>query len=114
MLYDPTFEGYLRRFEACLAATDVLFTKPSEMTFFGALGLPLALTTPLGFHEGINGRLARRKGFGLDAPHAHDAARWLADRRADGSLARAAWAGYARMPKHGTYLVADLVRGGSS
>lgn len=111
VLYDPTFEGYLRRFEACLAATDVLFTKPSEMTFFGALGLPLALTTPLGFHEGINGRLARRKGFGLDAPHAHDAARWLLDRRADGSLARAAWAGYARMPKHGTYLVADLVRG---
>ena len=110
VLHDPTFEGYLRQFEDCLATTDVLWTKPSEMTFFAALGLPLVLAPPLGHHEIGNGAMARRKGFGLDGPDLRDVGRWLEAHLADGSLARAAWAGYTRMPKHGTYRISALVR----
>src|SRR5882762_4036171 len=36
---------YLRSFNALLARTDVLWTKPSEMTFFAALGLPVIAAT---------------------------------------------------------------------
>ena len=111
VLHEPSFDGYLGRFEACLARTDVLWTKPSEMTFYGALGLPLVLTPPLGFHERINGRIARRRGFGFVSPPAGAAASWLEARLLDGSLARAAWAGRERMPCDGTYRIADLVRG---
>ncbi len=110
VIHDPTFDGYLRRFETCLAATDVLWTKPSEMTFFAALGIPLVLAPPLGHHERGNGTLARRKGFGLDAPALADVGRWLESHLHDGTLARAAWAGFTRMSSDGTYRVAELVR----
>src|SRR5688500_12333051 len=68
VLYEPAFDDYLRRFDACLAETDVLWTKPSELIFYGALGLPIVLAPPLGFHERRNGALARRRGFALDVP----------------------------------------------
>jgi hypothetical protein len=111
VLHDATFDGYVRRFDACLAETDVLWTKPSELVFYGALGLPVVLAPPLGFHERRNGALARRRGFGLPMPRVADAARWLEAALRSGDLARAAWAGYARMPKHGSYRIAEAVRG---
>src|SRR5439155_23097484 len=37
---------YFRAFNRCLAETDLLWTKPSELTFFGALGLPLVFSAP--------------------------------------------------------------------
>lgn len=111
VLHGATFQDYLARFEVRLARTDVLVTKPSEMIFYGALGLALVLAPPLGHHERANGRLARRKGFGLEAPPPSGTARWLEQHLADGSLARAAWSGYARMPKDGTYRIARLLAG---
>ena len=109
VLYEPDFDEYLRRFDACLADTDVLWTKPSELIFYGALGLPIALAPPIGAHERRNGALALRRGFGLPTPRASEAATWLADGLASGALARAAWAGYARLSKHGTYRIVEAV-----
>jgi hypothetical protein len=105
-----TFEAYLEGLDAILAEADVLWTKPSEMTFFAALGLPVVLAPPIGYHERKNGALARRRGFGLDGPAPHDAARWLEARLASGDLARAAWAGRTRMRADGVYRVADVLR----
>ena len=36
----------------------MLWTKPSEMTFYAALGIPLILAPPLGAHERYNRRWA--------------------------------------------------------
>jgi hypothetical protein len=58
---------YFRRFNALLAETDVLWTKPSEMTFFAALGLPLVFAPPVGQHESYNLRWAREAGAGVEA-----------------------------------------------
>jgi hypothetical protein len=85
-----------------------VFTKPSEMVFYAAFGLPLVLAPPLGMHERRNGDLARRRGFGLDMPRPADAGRWLEARLAAGDLARAAWAGYRRLRRDGTDRIAAL------
>jgi hypothetical protein len=113
ILFAPDFESYFRRFNALLADTDVLWTKPSEMTFFGALGLPLLLAPPMGVHERYNRRWAREAGAGLKQRDARWAAEWIFDWLVDGTLAAAAWNGYMRLPKHGLYRIVEAVRAAS-
>ncbi|HEX9050957.1 MAG TPA: hypothetical protein VF841_10530 [Anaeromyxobacter sp.] len=109
ILRAPTFAGYYARFNALLARTDVLWTKPSELTFYGALGLPLVLSPPVGVHERYNRRWARESGAGLKQRDPRFAAEWLGDALADGMLAAAAWAGYMRLPKFGLYRILEAV-----
>jgi len=98
---------YLRRFNALLARTDALWTKPSEMTFFGALGLPLIAAPPVGVHEERNLRWAVAQGAALPQADPDRAGEWLPRWIEDGTLARAAWNGYRRLPALGLYEILD-------
>jgi len=109
ILCAPGFPEYYARFNALLARTDVLWTKPSELTFYGALGLPLVLAPPVGVHERYNRRWARDSGAGLKQRDARFASEWITDWLADGMLAAAAWAGYMRLPKFGLYRILETV-----
>jgi hypothetical protein len=109
ILRAASFREYYARFNALLARTDVLWTKPSEMTFYAALGLPLVLAPPVGVHERYNMRWARESGAGLKQREARFAAEWISDWLADGLLAAAAWAGYIRLPKFGLYRILEAV-----
>ncbi|WP_041448041.1 hypothetical protein [Anaeromyxobacter sp. Fw109-5] len=109
ILLAPGFREYYARFNALLARTDVLWTKPSELTFYGALGIPLVLAPPVGVHERYNLRWARESGAGLKQRDARFASEWLADGLADGVLAAAAWAGYMRLPKFGLQRILETV-----
>jgi hypothetical protein len=112
ILFAEDHTSYFQRFHALLGETDVLWTKPSEMTFFGALGLPLLLAPPVGRHESYNLRWAREAGVGLKQRDARFVAERLLDWIDDGTLAAAAWSGFMRLPKFGTYRIADLVTAG--
>jgi hypothetical protein len=101
---------YFRRFNALLAETDVLWPKPSELTFFAALGLPLVFAPPVGQHESYNLRWAREAGAGVKQRAPETMAERLLDWLEDGTLAGAAWSGYMRLPKFGTYRISDLVK----
>src|SRR5438445_11421481 len=92
---------YLRGFNALLARTDVLWTKPSEMTFFAALGLPVVAAPPAGVHGERNLRWALSHGALLPQDDPDRAGEWLPHWIADGTLARAAWKGYQNLPKLG-------------
>jgi hypothetical protein len=105
--------NYLTRFNQLLSEADILWTKPSELTFFGALGLPLVFAPPLGIHERANRDWALGVGAGLDGQDPGRAGQWLADWLDSGALAQAAWAGYRQLPKHGLYNILECVRHGS-
>ncbi|MGC4000071.1 MAG: hypothetical protein QM767_22595 [Anaeromyxobacter sp.] len=109
LLVAGSFPDYYARFNALLARTDVLWTKPSELTFYAALGLPLVLAPPVGVHERYNRRWARESGAGLKQRDAGSAAEWITDWLADGLLAGAAWAGYMRLPKFGLYRILEAL-----
>lgn len=102
-------EDYFPRFNALLAETDILWTKPSEMTFFSALGLPLVLSDPVGVHERYNRRWAIENGPGLKQRDLLHAEYWMREWLNEGTLAAAAWYGYMRMPKFGLYQVLETV-----
>jgi len=115
ILVEDSMAAYLARFHARLADVDVLWSKPSEMTFFAALGLPLVFCPPIGVHESYNRRWAIEAGAGLRQREPAFAAEWLDDWLADGTLAGAAWSGFLRLPKFGLYRIleeAGRVEGG--
>jgi hypothetical protein len=109
LLRAPSFPEYYSQFNALLARTDVLWTKPSELTFYAALGLPLISAPPVGVHERYNRRWAREGGAALKQRDARFASEWFFDWLSDGLLASAAWAGYMRLPKFGTYRILEAV-----
>jgi hypothetical protein len=101
----PDVDAYFRACNALLAEADVLWTKPSEMTFFAALGLPLVLSPPVGTQEVYNRRWALEAGAGLAQRDARFAGEWLGEWLDDGVLAGAAWNGFMRLPKRGLYRI---------
>ncbi len=103
-------ETYFERFDALLAETDILWTKPSEMTFYAALGIPLLLTAPVGVHERFNRRYAREHGVGLKQRNPRHVGDRIHELLSDGTLAAAAWSGFLRLPKFGTYRVLEEVQ----
>ena len=111
LLRAPTFEAYYREFNSLLARSDVLWTKPSELTFYAALGLPIVCAPPVGVHERYNRRWLRESGAGLKQRDPRVAADWLQDWLGDGLLASSAWAGYMRLPKFGLYRIIEAVTG---
>jgi hypothetical protein len=110
ILYADSFADYYRRFNALLAETDVLWTKPSELTFFAALGIPLVFAPPVGVHERLNRRWAIHRGAGFKQESPRFAWNWLREWLEEGTLAAAAWNGYLRLPKFGTSRIAEVVR----
>jgi len=107
VVVEETLEEYFPRFNAILAETDILWSKPSEITFYGALGLPLVLAPPVGVHEGYNRRWAIENGGGLKQRHPGYAGYWMREWLAEGTLAAAAWFGFLRFPKFGLYQILE-------
>ena len=110
-MHEPTLDAYFDSFDALLADTDILWTKPSELVFYAALGIPLLLAPPVGIHESYNLRWARENGAGLKQRDAHVVGDRLLEHLAAGNLAAAAWAGYRRLPNSGLYKISERVRG---
>jgi UDP-N-acetylglucosamine:LPS N-acetylglucosamine transferase len=102
------FEALYQRFNALLERTDVLWTKPSELSFYAALGLPMILDDPVGDHERANARWLLDAGAARMRPSSADAATLIPSWLNDGTLARCARNGYDSLPRGGTMAIVDL------
>jgi len=107
LLHAPDLSTYFDRFNALMAQTDVLWTKPSELSFFAALGLPLLCAPPVGVHERYNRRWLIENGAALRQRNARLVAERLGDWLDEGTLAGAAWSGFMRLPKFGLYKIME-------
>jgi hypothetical protein len=113
IIYDQDVYAYLDKFNAGLRRTDVLWTKPSELAFYCGLGLPILMADPIGAHEELNKRWLREIHAGVSPPGPVAACgEWLFDLRATGRLAEAAWDGFLKARKLGSYKIERLVRTG--
>jgi len=111
VLEDTDFFAYLHRFNELLARADALWSKPSEMTFFAALGLPFISAPPVGVHEQWNLRWAADRGAALPQHDPASAGEWLLEWLEDGVLAGAAEAGL-KLPSKGVYEIAEELKEG--
>jgi hypothetical protein len=107
--YAADIHRYFDEFSAILRTTDILWTKPSELVFYAALGIPLVMSKPLGAHEESNRDWIRRMGAGYPMEDPRYASEWLRDWIDTGMLAEAAFDAYSKAPRHGTENVRRLV-----
>ena len=93
--------------------TDILWTKPSELSFYCALGIPIIMTPAIGPQEKCNRRWLREIGAGIKQQDPEYANQWLFDLLNRGRLAEAAWNGFLKARKYGTYNIIDFLESGS-
>ncbi len=111
ILSTPDRADYFSSFNKLMRKTDILWTKPSELSFYTGLGLPIIMAPTVGSQEDFNRNWLRQVGGGTDALDPQYAGEWLWDWIEGGALARMAWNGYANAPTHGAYRIEDIVHG---
>ncbi len=106
-------ESYFELFNQCLHTTDILWTKPSELSFYCALGIPIIMTPSIGPQEKCNRRWLREIGAGVKQQNPEFTNQWLFDLLNKGRLAEAAWNGFLKGRKYGTYNILDFLETGT-
>jgi hypothetical protein len=109
VIFDENKMEYFKKFNAILRETDVLWTKPSELSFYSGLGLPIIMTETIGSQEDYNRRWLLGVGAGVDSKNPNYVDEWLFDFLESGWLAEAAMRGYMNAPKMGTYNIENIV-----
>jgi hypothetical protein len=106
-------DSYFELFNNCLQTTDILWTKPSELSFYCALGIPIIMTPAIGPQERFNRRWLRETGAGFKQLNPDYVDQWLFDLLNKGRLAEAAWLGFLKARKYGTYNIIDFLEKGT-
>jgi hypothetical protein len=113
VLYDERVGRYFEQFNALLRRTDILWTKPSELSFYTALGIPIVMSPTLGSQEKFNRRWLEEIHAGTRQEHPDVADQWITDRLQDGFFAENAWSGFLKGRKLGTAKILEVLSTGS-
>jgi hypothetical protein len=111
ILYGKTIEEYFQAFNHALRTTDILWTKPSELTFYTGLGIPLIIAPPLGSQEDFNKRFILHVGAGTEQDNPDYTHQWLYDLLYAGDFAEMAMQGFVEMKILGTYNIQKIIAG---
>lgn len=104
-------DQYFRAFSDILLTTDILWTKPSELSFYTGLGIPIVVAPPIGSQEEFNHTWLRSVGSGAGQNDPRYCDEWIFDWVASGGLARMAWNGFIEAPTHGAYRIESIITG---
>lgn len=107
----PTRQEYFPHFDQLLRKSDILWTKPSELSFYAGVGLPIIAAPPIGSQEKFNLLWLESVGAGFPQFDARYTREWLFDWVESGGLARMAWNGYIEAPTHGAYRIEQIITG---
>ncbi|MEW6457171.1 MAG: hypothetical protein AB1410_10730 [Acidobacteriota bacterium] len=111
IIYHPDKYSYFKGFNEVLRTTDILWTKPSELSFYCGLGIPIIIAPPIGSHEDYNMKWLMEIHAGVPQEDPVYAREWIIDWLSSGRLAEAALDGYLKAPKLGTFLIEDMIAG---
>ncbi len=103
-------KDYFKSFNKAINETDILWTKPSELSFFCALGLPIIISEPVGSQEDFNRDWLLSVGAGIDSLEVEHVAEWLSDFLNSGRLARAAVDGFLNAENEGVYNIEKVLK----
>ncbi len=109
ILHAPTKDEYFATFDATMRITDILWTKPSELSFYSALGIPIIMAPPIGSQEEFNKRWLKTVGAGITQENPEYVHEWLWEWLDSGWLAEAAMEGFIDAPKFGTYNIGQII-----
>jgi len=109
IIFEKDIESYFQKFNLVLRKTDILWTKPSELSFYSALGIPIIISSPIGSQEEFNMRWLLKSGFGILQEDPDYINQWLFDWLGKGYLAEAAMEGFVEGEKLGTFKISQMI-----
>jgi len=111
IIFEKKIEDYFEKFNLALRKTDILWTKPSELSFYSALGIPILISPPIGSQEEFNMRYLLKSGFGIFQENPDYVEEWLFDWLDQGYLAKSAMQGFIEGEKLGILKIEKIISG---
>ncbi len=112
VVYSGSLNSYFDKFNDLLHDTDILWTKPGELSFYSALGLPIIMAPAIGSQEKANRKWLNEIRAGIKQLKPEYTDQWLPEMIKNGSLAEAAWSGFLKARKLGTYNIIEVLKNG--
>ncbi len=109
ILYSENLNEYFGMFNKAIRTTDILWTKPSELSFYAGLGIPVLMSPPIGSQEQFNATWLLEIQAGIKQENPEYTDQWLFDFLNSGRFAEAAWAGFLKSRKLGTYKITEIL-----
>lgn len=109
VLFGKTINEYFEKFNSALRETDVLWTKPSELSFYAGLGIPIIIAPSIGSQEDFNKRWLLHIGAGLFQENPNYTDQWFSDLLDGGDFAELAMQGFVEIEKMGTYNIEKII-----
>ncbi len=112
VVYADTLQEYFQLFNTTMRETDILWTKPSELSFYSGLGIPIIMTPTIGSQERFNRQWLREIHAGMRQENPDYTNQWLFDLLDNGLIAEMAWSGFLKARKLGTKKITEVLETG--
>ena len=112
VIYAETLQEYFQLFNTAMRETDILWTKPSELSFYSGLGIPIIMTPTIGSQERFNRQWLHEIHAGMRQENPDYTHQWLFDLIDNGLIAEMAWSGFLKARKLGTQRIIEVLETG--
>jgi len=109
IVFSEKIEDYFKDFNQKLRKTDLLWTKPSELSFYTGLGIPIIMAPSIGSQEDFNRKWLLALGAGIPQENPAYANEWVFDYLNSGRFAEAMMDGFIEVEKLGSYNIKETV-----
>lgn len=109
IIFSGNKDDYFKKFNMALKTTDILWTKPSELSFYISLGFPIVIAPPIGSQEEFNRKWLRTIGAAASQLDPDYCDEWLFDWVDSGWFAEAAMEGFVEAPQFGTFNIEKVI-----
>ncbi len=113
IIYAENLQAYFQVFNNTMHTTDILWTKPSELSFYSGLGIPIIMTPTIGSQERFNRQWLFEIHAGMKQENPDYTEQWLYDLLENGTIADMAWSGFLKARKLGTEKIFEILRSGT-
>jgi hypothetical protein len=113
IVWGQSLEEYFQKFTQVMRVTDILWTKPSELSFYCGLGIPIIMAPNIGSQEKYNQNWLQEIQAAYPQEDPQYTHQWLFDLLQAGRLADAAWDGFLKARKYGTYKIYEILQSGA-
>jgi hypothetical protein len=112
IIFANTLHDYFDIFNKALHETDILWTKPSELSFYCGLGIPIVMSPIIGSQEKFNKKWLHEIQAAMKQEKPEYTDQWLYDLLNRGTLAESAWDGFLKARKLGTFKIHQVLENG--
>lgn len=114
IIWAESLTEYFNKFVEIISHVHILWTKPSEIVFYSALGIPIVMTKPIGAQEKANREWIIDNRAGLDQSFSENLGYWLLTQFHSGHFGRMAHSGWYNGNRTALYRIPDIIEKTSS